>query len=63
MIITNELVLLTHTSITSNPNILLIAPEHGGHVGFVAAKKNGDFDRLWMENRVVEFCSLINEKI
>ena len=41
-----------------NPNIILLAPAHGGHVGFVAHEANGE-DRFWAENRVVEFCRLI----
>lgn len=54
---------LTDTSITSNKNILLISPEHGGHVGFLAKRKFEDSDRFWMENRLVEFCKLINSRI
>jgi predicted alpha/beta-fold hydrolase len=49
---------LTDSSIQSNPNILLICPEHGGHVGFITAKNDFDSDRFWMENRLIEFCSL-----
>lgn len=45
-------------SITENPYIVFLAPEHGGHVGFVGADANGE-DRFWMENRVVEFCKLV----
>jgi hypothetical protein len=47
-------------SITENPFIVFLAPEHGGHVGFVGADANGE-DRFWMENRVVEFCKLTYE--
>lgn len=53
---------LKEDSISSNPNIILIGTEHGGHVGFVAAKKQDDPDRFWMENRLIEFCSLVNER-
>lgn len=54
---------LEENSISLNPNILFIGTEHGGHVGFVAARKNDDPDRFWMENRLIEFCSLVNERI
>ncbi|HEX8096913.1 MAG TPA: alpha/beta fold hydrolase [Pyrinomonadaceae bacterium] len=51
---------LRDPSVTGNPNILLLAPEHGGHVGFVGARADGE-DRFWAENRVVEFCRLVEE--
>lgn len=50
---------LRHPAVAGNPYILLLAPQHGGHVGFVAAD-NGDEDRFWAENRLAEFCSLIH---
>jgi uncharacterized protein len=37
-----------------NPAIRLVAPEHGGHCGFVS--KFGGSARFWAEERVVEFC-------
>jgi predicted alpha/beta-fold hydrolase len=49
-----------HSSLVDNPYVLLLAPEHGGHVGFVADHTN-EQDRFWAENRIVEFCQLINE--
>jgi predicted alpha/beta-fold hydrolase len=52
---------LQHPSIAANPNVVLLAPEHGGHLGFVSADTNGE-DRFWSENRVVEFCKLIYER-
>jgi predicted alpha/beta-fold hydrolase len=48
------------SSINENPNIIFLAPEHGGHVGFIGAGADGE-DRFWMENRVVEFCKLVYE--
>lgn len=51
---------LRHASIEQNPYIILLAPESGGHVGFVAAEGNGE-DRFWAENRIVEFCGLVHE--
>lgn len=45
-------------AVANNPYILLLAPAQGGHVAFVGAKQNGDEDRFWAENRVIEFCKL-----
>lgn len=36
-----------------HPNLL--APEHGGHLGFVGAGGPGDPDWRWAENRAIEF--------
>lgn len=47
-------------SIAENPYVILLAPEHGGHVGFIGADTSGE-DRFWMENRVVEFCKLVHK--
>lgn len=49
-------------TITANPRITLLAPERGGHVGFVAhrAARNGEWEdrgRFWAENRAVQFAS------
>ena len=49
---------LRDPSIAANPYVLMIAPEHGGHVAFMSASSR-DEDRFWAENRLVEFCSLI----
>ena len=46
------------SSIAENSHVFLLAPEHGGHVGFLGADAQGE-DRFWMENRVVEFCKLV----
>ena len=46
-------------ALVENPNITLLTPEHGGHVGFFASRgpgSAGDEDRYWAENRIVEFC-------
>ncbi|HYY42075.1 MAG TPA: alpha/beta fold hydrolase, partial [Pyrinomonadaceae bacterium] len=42
-----------------NPYVVLLAPRHGGHVGFVAAEREPAADRFWAENRLVEFCRLV----
>ena len=49
--------------VADNPYILLIAPEQGGHVAFISADKDGDEDRFWAENRVIEFCKLASESL
>jgi predicted alpha/beta-fold hydrolase len=50
-----------HPSIAENPYLIFLAPEHGGHVGFVGADTTGE-DRFWVENRVVEFCRLVEDR-
>ena len=39
----------------SNPYVILLAPERGGHVGFLADSDPPD-DRFWAENQIVRFC-------
>ena len=53
---------LRDPSIAANPYVLLLAPEHGGHVAFMSAK-SGNEDRFWAENRLVEFCEAIAENL
>jgi predicted alpha/beta-fold hydrolase len=45
-------------AIANNPRVILLAPPRGGHVAFVADEAQGE-DRFWAENRVVEFCTLL----
>ncbi|MGB7926111.1 MAG: alpha/beta fold hydrolase [Pyrinomonadaceae bacterium] len=52
---------LRHRAVAENPCVLLQAPPHGGHVGFVAADTSGE-DRFWAENRIVEFCGLVHDR-
>jgi len=47
---------LRHPSVGANPNIFLLAPRRGGHVGFVADGNRAGEDRFWAENRLIEFC-------
>lgn len=47
-------------SLAANPSLVFLSPEHGGHVGFVGADTHGE-DRFWAENRVIQFCKLIDE--
>ncbi len=44
-------------SITSNPYVLLVGTERGGHVAFVSV--HAGEERFWAESRVVEFCRLL----
>ncbi|HYN86438.1 MAG TPA: alpha/beta fold hydrolase [Pyrinomonadaceae bacterium] len=46
-----------HPDVASNPNILLLAPERGGHVAFLAGERGEE--RYWAENRVVDFFRLL----
>jgi len=52
-----------HPSLTANPFVILLAPEHGGHVGFIASDASDHEDRFWAENRMIEFCRLIQRKL
>ena len=45
--------------VTANPNVALIAPAHGGHVGFIAASGEGE-SRFWAEAMIVNFARLLN---
>jgi hypothetical protein len=40
-------------AITQNSHIVLRAPQHGGHCGFVQQYRQ-DEDRFWVENRIIE---------
>lgn len=52
---------LRHPCVGENPNIILLAPKSGGHVGFIA-RSRPDEDAYWAENRIAEFCSLLERK-
>ena len=44
------------SGIEQNPFLRLLATEHGGHTGFLAARPSGnDQDAYWGESRVVQF--------
>jgi len=53
---------LRHPSVGANPAIIMLAPMHGGHVGFVGDGKTSGEDRFWAENRLIEFCQRINDQ-
>jgi hypothetical protein len=54
---------LREPAVANNPYILLIAPDQGGHVAFLAADGKDEVDRFWSENRVIEFCRLATEDL
>lgn len=49
---------LRHPAVGANPNVVLLAPERGGHVGFIARGRGEG--RFWAEARVVEFFRLLS---
>jgi len=48
-----------HPDIEANPNVVLLAPEQGGHVGFICAECEGE-DRFWAERTAVEYVKLLS---
>jgi len=48
-----------HPAITGNPNITLLAMEHGGHVGFVSKSK----PRFWLDQVLVQWMSETRNKV
>jgi predicted alpha/beta-fold hydrolase len=48
-----------HRDIEANPNVALLAPEQGGHVGFISADREGE-QRFWAEVTAIEFVKLLN---
>jgi predicted alpha/beta-fold hydrolase len=45
---------LVRARVTANPAIQFLAPERGGHCGFIS--KHGGARRFWAEERIVDFC-------
>jgi len=43
--------------VSENPAIQFVAPQHGGHCGFIS--KHSGPERFWAEQRIVDFCSSI----
>lgn len=54
---------LRDSAVANNPHIVLVGPKQGGHVAFISADQNGDYDRFWAENRVIEFCKLADQTL
>ena len=48
-----------HPDIETNPNVALLTPEQGGHVGFISADREGE-ERFWAEEMAVEFVKLLS---
>jgi uncharacterized protein len=46
--------------VTENAQVKFVAPEHGGHCGFVS--KWGGPERFWAEQRIAEFCANESDK-
>jgi uncharacterized protein len=46
-------------AIRENPNIRLVAAQHGGHCAFISAEKGEG--RFWAENQIVAFCKASSE--
>lgn len=46
--------------ISENPNVLLLAPERGGHVGFIATGEGEA--RYWAELKIIEFIKILSNK-
>jgi len=46
--------------ISQNPAIRFVAPEHGGHCGFIS--KHSGSERFWAEQRIVDFCEAHSER-
>ena len=45
----------TRQKLISNPNIIYIESESGGHCAFVGGREGADYDGRWAEREVVEF--------
>jgi predicted alpha/beta-fold hydrolase len=52
---------LLDPSVAANPYVMLVAPRLGGHVAFLSAGSASE-DRFWAENRLIDFCRILNER-
>lgn len=48
-----------HPAFSRNPNLQLMAPEHGGHVGFIARGK----PRFWLDSVLLEWLQVTGNKL
>jgi hypothetical protein len=46
--------------VADNPAIRFIAPQHGGHCGFIS--RHAGAERFWAEQRIVDFCDEFRAK-
>ena len=51
---------LDRPDVLSNPWIVQLVPEKGGHVGFLGRALDGDPDDRWAENRLIQFFQLLD---
>ena len=49
---------LERPEVKVNPNVSVLAPKHGGHVGFISGNAEGE-KRFWSEVKAIEFVKLI----
>lgn len=49
-------------ALRNNPCIRFVAPQHGGHCGFIQRSTPGE-DRYWAENRLVEFVTAASREM
>ncbi|MDA2935011.1 alpha/beta fold hydrolase [Acidobacteria bacterium AH-259-D05] len=47
----------------SNRSLGISLTRHGGHVGFVEKESQGDIDRFWAENRIIDFFRLVSARL
>ena len=48
-----------HRSVLESPNLLVELTPRGGHVGFLEQDRHQDIDRLWAENRMIDYFRLV----
>jgi predicted alpha/beta-fold hydrolase len=48
-----------HPAFSRNPNLRLIAPEHGGHLGFISKGKH----RFWLDDVLLQWLQVTRTKI
>jgi predicted alpha/beta-fold hydrolase len=49
---------LRRTEVIANPNVTVLAPDQGGHVGFISANGEGE-ERFWAEATTIRFIEMI----
>jgi len=49
------------SEVAANPNVVMLSPDRGGHVGFVSAQVEYD-DRFWAEARAVQFIKALHKQ-
>jgi predicted alpha/beta-fold hydrolase len=48
-----------HPAFSRNPNLTLLAPEHGGHLGFISKHK----PRLWLDGVLIKWLQAARNKL